>query len=177
MITSILNDAIMSKNHMTTNGMHFLLSHSSVPSFPAWFCCIVSSPCPLSDSIRLFYGPYIAQKFLVVADVIVRIIEGICRDAEDGIILLPQHVAPHIAFHDQAFVGAVQQDFRFLEAVIQLDQDLAIGTPQDLAQLFVGVAAALDARRDIVDVVDALDGKGHIVLRPQRPRGCPYPRR
>lgn len=100
------------------------------------------------------------QERLIIADVIVRIIEGICRDAEDGIVLLPQHVAPHVAFHDQAFVGAVQQDFRFLEAVIQLDQDLAIGTPQDLAQLFVGVAAALDTRRDIVDVVDALEAKG-----------------
>ena len=60
-------------------------------------------------------------------------------------------------FHDQAPGRVVQQHFRLFHAVVQADQNAAIGAPQDLPQRFVGMAAALHPGRGAMDIVDALD--------------------
>ena len=64
---------------------------------------------------------------------------------------------------DQALVGAVQQDVGLLAAIVQPDADAAVGAPQHLPQCLVGVAAAVGALGRAVDIVNALDVKGHIM--------------
>ena len=64
---------------------------------------------------------------------------------------------------DQTLGGVVQQHFTLFVAVIQFDEDAAVGAPQHLPQCLVGVAAALGALGRAVDIVDALDVKGDVV--------------
>ena len=65
--------------------------------------------------------------------------------------------------NDQALGGIIEQNLARLMAVVQFDEDTSVGAPQHLAQGLVGVAAALGALRCAVNIVDALDVKGHIV--------------
>ena len=62
------------------------------------------------------------KKFAVITDVVLRVIMLAGRDAQDGIILQPEHIAPQARVQDKPFRGIVQQDFPSLPAIVQFDQ-------------------------------------------------------
>ena len=117
----------------------------------------------MSQCLLLAVFRNIPLKLRIIPDIICRVIVVRGSDAEDRVLLKPQHFAPGWLGDQNADRWVGQLDLLTHGSVFENQLNLAIGTKKQLLQVSVCVKAPADTLRNLGNIVNALDVKRNIL--------------